>query len=94
MVPTRSRTGSVGHNLRNQLMSKKSTPKVTKTDIGPADKLTMDNFIRTVVGQMFDNDNNIATLEVVLNGTDAKKAPKLEFELKLISINGTKTRTE
>ena len=66
---------------------------VIRTDIGPAEELTMDALIRLVVGQMFENDNNVATLEVVLNGTDASEAPKLELEMKLVSINGQPTRT-
>jgi hypothetical protein len=67
--------------------------EIIRTDIGPADQLTMDQLIRTLVGQMFENDNNVATLEVVLNGTDANEAPKLELEIKLVSINGQATRT-
>lgn len=67
--------------------------EIIRTDIGPADELTMDALIRLLVGQMFENDNNVATLEVVLNGTDANEAPKLELEIKLVSINGQPTRT-
>lgn len=70
-----------------------SDEEVVKTDIGLADKLTMDSFMRTVIGQMFENDNDTATLEVVLNGTDSAEPPKLEIELKLVSINGVKTRS-
>ena len=67
--------------------------EVVRTDIGLADELTMDSLIRTTVSQMFENDNDTATLEVVLNGTDADEAPKLEFELRLVSINGVPTRS-
>ncbi len=70
-----------------------SDEEVIKTDIGLADKLTMDSFMRTVIGQMFENDNDTATLKVVLNGTDTAEPPKLEIELKLVSINGVKTRS-
>lgn len=70
-----------------------SDEEVVKTDIGLADQLTMDSFMRTVIGQMFENDNDTATLEVVLNGTDSTEPPKLEIELKLVSINGVKTRS-
>jgi hypothetical protein len=67
--------------------------EVVRTDIGLADELTMDALIRTTVSQMFENDNDTATLEVVLNGTDADEPPKLEFELRLVSINGVPTRS-
>jgi len=65
---------------------------VVKTDIGLADQLTMDSFMRTMVAQMFESDNDTATLEVVLNGTDSPQPPTLEIEMRLISINGVKTR--
>lgn len=70
------------------------TDELVKTDIGLADELTMDELIRTMVAQMFENDNDTATLEVVLNGTDASEPPKLELEIRLVSINGVPTRTE
>ncbi len=70
------------------------TQEVVRTDIGLADELTMDSLIRTMVAQMFENDNDTATLEVVLNGTDAAEPPKLEVELRLTSINGTPTRSK
>jgi hypothetical protein len=67
--------------------------EIVRTDIGLADELTMDSLIRTLVAQMFENDNDTATLEVTLNGTDAAEPPKLELELRLTSINGTPTRS-
>lgn len=67
---------------------------IVRTDIGLADELTMDELIRTMVAQMFENDNDTATLEVVLNGTDAAEPPKLELEIRLTSINGVATRSE
>jgi len=69
----------------------KEEENIVRTDLGLADQVNMDNVIRTVVAQMFENDNNVATLEVVLNGTDAPTPPKLEIELKLVSINGKAT---
>jgi len=71
-----------------------STGDVVVTDIGLANELTMDSLVRTVIAQMFENDNDVATLEVVLNGTDAKEPPKLELELRLVSINGQPTRRD
>ncbi len=67
---------------------------VVKTDIGLAEKITMDEFMRTLVAQMFENDNDLATLEVVLNGTDAAESPKLRIELRLTEINGMATRSK
>lgn len=67
--------------------------EVVVTDIGLADELTMDELIRTMVAQMFENDNDTATLEVTLNGTDAAEPPKLDLEIRLTAINGTPTRS-
>jgi len=64
---------------------------LVRTDLGLADQMNMDNLVRTVVAQMFENDNNIATLEVTLNGTDAPTPPTLEIELRLRAINGQPT---
>ena len=69
-------------------------PEIVKTDIGEAADLSMDKFMRTTITQMFENDNDTATLEVVLNGTDSANPPRLELELRLISINGVPTRSE
>ena len=71
-----------------------STGDTVVTDIGLADELTMDSLIRTLIAQMFENDNDVATLEVVLNGTDANQPPKLELEIRLVSINGQPTRRD
>lgn len=62
---------------------------IVRTDLGFAEQMNLDNLVRTTASQMFENDNNIATLEVTLNGTNAPTAPKLEFEIRLISINGS-----
>ena len=67
---------------------------IVKTDIGLAEKLCMDEFVRTLVAQMFENDNDLATLEVVLNGTDATESPRLRLELRLTEINGMPTRSK
>jgi hypothetical protein len=71
-----------------------SEDDVVKTDIGLADELTMDELVRTLVAQMFENDNDTATLEVVLNGTDSTEPPRLELEVRLTSINGVATRSD
>jgi hypothetical protein len=68
--------------------------EIARTEIGEASALSMDEFMRIVVGQMFENDNDTSKLEVVLKGTDSAEPPKLEFEMRLISINGVKTRSQ
>lgn len=67
--------------------------EVVRTDIGHADKTTMDDLIRTMVAQMFENDNDTATLDVVLEGSDTDPAPTLTLEVRLTSINGVPTRS-
>lgn len=69
------------------------TDEVVDKKIGEADKLTMDEFLRTLISQMFENDNDYATLTAVLQSTDGSEPPKIEVELRLSSINGTKTRS-
>jgi hypothetical protein len=68
-----------------------SNTEVSKTEIGKADEVTMDSFVRTLISQYFDNDNDTGTLDVVLNGTGADKDPNVELEIRLVSINGVKT---
>jgi len=63
---------------------------IVRTDLGFAEQLNLDSLVRTTASQMFENDNNVATLEVTLNGTDAPVPPRLEFEMRLIAINGDK----
>lgn len=67
---------------------------VDKTDIGLADKVTMDEFMRTLIAKMFENDNDLAELEVVLSGTDAENPPTLTLEMRLTAINGQATRSK
>lgn len=67
---------------------------IKKKDIGLADQLVMDDFVRTLVGLMFDCDNDTAELEVVLNNTDGGEKPRLLLELKLTAINGKPTQGE
>lgn len=64
------------------------------TDIGLAEDLKMDEFIRTTVAQMFEQDNDTIKLQVVLNGTDSPTPPTLEIELTLVSIDGVPTRSD
>lgn len=71
-----------------------SKEDVDKTDIGLADKVTMDEFMRTLIAKMFENDNDLAELQVVLNGTDAEDPPTLTLEMRLTAINGEPTRSK
>ena len=71
-----------------------SDDNVVRTDLGLADQMNLDNLIRTTASQMFENDNNVATLEVTLNGTDSPTPPRLDFELRLVAINGTPVEGE
>jgi len=67
-----------------------SDDMITK-EIGMADKLTMDEFVRALVSQMFEADNDTAELEVVLNGSGGDNPPRIMLQLRLTSINGDKT---
>jgi hypothetical protein len=68
------------------------TDDVKTKDIGLADKLVMDEFIRTLVGLMFDCDNDTAELEVTLNNTDGGERPRILIEMRLTHINGKPTQ--
>lgn len=65
-----------------------SDDKVVETELGTASELTMDSFIRTLISQMFDNDNEVGTLSAVLEGNGDKDDPEIEIEIRLKSING------
>ena len=71
-----------------------SDDNIVKTDLGFAENMNLDALVRTAASQMFENDNNLATLEVTLNGTDAPEPPRLEFKLQLMSINGVPVEGE
>lgn len=62
-------------------------------ELGEAPDLTVDEFIRTVVAQMFENDNDTSYLNAKLKGTDGSESD-LEFMIRIMSINGVKTRDE
>jgi hypothetical protein len=65
----------------------------TVKELGEAPDLTVDEFIRTVVAQMFENDNDTSYLNAKLKGTDGSESD-LEFMIRIISINGVATREE
>jgi len=65
----------------------------TVKDMGTAEDLTMDEFIRTLVSQMFENDNDTTQLNAKLQAADGSESD-LEFEIRILSINGVKTRDD
>lgn len=62
-------------------------------ELGKAEDLSSDELLRTIVGQMFENDNDTSTLTAVLKSQDGVESV-LEFEIRITSINGTKTRPD
>lgn len=69
-------------------------PNETKKELGEANAITMDSCIRTIIAQMFEHDNDVSILEVVLDNTTLKDAPRVELQIKLLSINGKAPETE
>ena len=47
-----------------------SDENVDVREFGPANKVNADEVFRTIVGQMFENDNDQSELELTLQGTD------------------------
>ena len=66
--------------------------KVIK-ELGDAPNITMDEFLRVLVGQCFENDNDTAYLKATLKSTDGIES-HLEFKIQIMSINGIKTRVD
>jgi hypothetical protein len=62
-------------------------------ELGQAPDLTVDEFLRTVVAQMFENDNDTSYLQAKLKATDGSESD-LEFKIRIMSINGIATREE
>ena len=65
----------------------------TVKELGEAVDLTVDEFLRNVVAQMFENDNDTSYLNAKLKATDGSESD-LEFKFRLVSINGIPTRDE
>jgi hypothetical protein len=65
----------------------------TVKELGEAPDLTVDEFLRICVSQMFENDNDTSYLTAKLSATDGTEST-LEFKVKLEAINGIKTRDE
>lgn len=61
-------------------------------EIEGAATLKVDELLRTLIGQCFEADNDTTTLFATLETADGVPS-ELEFEIHIISINGTKTRS-
>lgn len=70
-----------------------SNENETVKELGEAPDLTVDEFLRTVVAQMFENDNDTSYLNAKLKATDGSESD-LEFKIRIMSINGIPTRDE
>ena len=70
-----------------------STNEESVKELGEAPDLTVDEFLRTMVGQMFENDNDTTYLNATLKATDGSES-QLEFKIRIMSINGIPTRDE
>lgn len=70
-----------------------SDENTTTKELGEAEKLTVDELLRTMIAQMFENDNDTTYLNATLKATDGTES-ELEFKVRIISINGIKTRDD
>ncbi len=68
-------------------------PEKDTKKIGDVDKVTMDDFLRTLLGQMFENDNDTTELTAELSATDGSTST-LKFEIRVTEIDGVSTRDE
>ncbi len=60
-------------------------------ELGKAQELSADELLRQVVSEMFDNDNDTTLLVATLTNHDGSEST-LEFQIKVTSINGIRTR--
>ena len=67
-----------------------SDDTITK-DLPDAGDLKVDELLRTLIGQMFEADNDTTTLFATLETADGTPS-ELEFQIHIMSFNGTKTR--
>ncbi len=62
-------------------------------DLDNAHDLKVDELLRTIVGQMFEADNDQTTLYATLEAADGTTS-ELEFVIHVTKINGVETRAE
>ena len=60
-------------------------------ELGEAADLQMDEFLRSAMSMMFENDNGSSTVTAVITTADGTDCT-LEFELSILSIDGVPTR--
>ncbi len=65
----------------------------TVKDLDNAQDLKVDELLRTIVGQMFEADNDQTTLYATLEAADGT-TNELEFVIHVTKINGVETRAE
>jgi len=66
---------------------------VTTKELAPASQLTMDEFLREVISQMFENDNDTTQLQADLESAGGETST-LVFQVRIESINGVATRED
>ena len=69
-----------------ELDNEEDAPSV---DFGKTTDISMDKAVRSIVEEMLDKDNSIATLEVTINEGHENEATIL-MNLEIVSINGTR----
>jgi hypothetical protein len=67
--------------------------KISKKEMGEAEDVQMDDFLRTLLGQMFENDNDTTYLRAKLKATDGSIS-ELEFMIRITAVDGISTRDE
>ncbi len=70
-----------------------SDSDVSVKELGDGKQLQVEEFIRTLVQQMFENDNDTTYLDCTLKAENGVES-FLEFEIRVKSINGIATRDE
>lgn len=61
--------------------------------LGDGPEVSMDDFLRTLMGQMFQNDNDTSYLTTKLKATDGTETD-LEFMLRITAVNGVRVRED
>lgn len=64
--------------------------EVNVKELGEASELPTDDFVRQVIGQLFASDNDTTNLRCSMDNDDGTKSD-VEFQIRLIAINGIKT---
>ena len=65
----------------------------TEKELGDGPDVTMDDFLRTLLGQMFENDNDTSYLTTKLRATDGTESD-VEFMIRITAIDGVRIREE